>query len=117
MIEIAEKERSYTREDTEKVASALCPVLGFVDNILLDYKIETLKEMAENLQDHASTAMSGSILLPDGLERAEDAQDRANVFEAFVNIMEVRDTQRKNVIKRNETAGARDNVGKALGLF
>lgn len=103
------------KDKSEQIALVAKMVLDTIDSVGDFLDIEHAEKCIEKLHSNASTAMAGSIIW--GTDKADDAHDRATVYEAFVNLVKARKKQRDNLIKRYDEKQTREMAAEMFGVI
>ena len=108
----------FSVEKSQEIADLIIPLISIIDFIVETIDIEYARAAAARMRGNASRVESCAVLLGPGcLDEVDDAHERADLFDAFISIFELRLKQRNNTIKRTQNAIDRDNIAHKLGLL
>jgi len=105
----------FSKEKSQELADTITPILNMIDVYLYTFDFEYADASLKRMGENASTAMSASVIV--GMDKADDAQERVDMYEAMINVFKVRKSQQRSNIKRLQSNQSRDDVARALGLM
>ncbi len=114
-------EKMTGKEKSEKMVLFIDPITSLVDMTLDGFDFEHAKTVSDKFHDHASHLGAASVITyalgRDGIAEEQDAKDRADFWDAIVNLYKIRKRQKETAIKKVKDEGRNSKILKQMGIL